>query len=103
MSAPVSFDYVVVGGGTAGLVIATRLAEDSNVSVGVIEAGEDQSSRPDVLIPGTVLPPPDSVQLLTRLLEGLAAMHLRGPSDMDWKMYTTPQPGAKGRSLWLPR
>lgn len=34
-----SFDYVVVGGGTAGLVMAARLAEDSSVSVAVIEAG----------------------------------------------------------------
>ena len=34
-----TFDYVVVGGGTAGLTIATRLAEDPSVSVAVIEAG----------------------------------------------------------------
>ena len=34
-----SFDYVVVGGGTAGLTIATRLASDPSVSVAVIEAG----------------------------------------------------------------
>lgn len=34
-----TFDYVVVGGGTAGLALATRLAEDFNHSVAVIEAG----------------------------------------------------------------
>ena len=34
-----SFDYVVVGGGTAGLALATRLAEDHSISVAVIEAG----------------------------------------------------------------
>lgn len=33
-----TYDYVVVGGGTAGLTIATRLAE-GNVSVAVVEAG----------------------------------------------------------------
>ena len=34
-----TFDYVIVGGGTAGLTIATRLSEQANVSVAVIEAG----------------------------------------------------------------
>jgi choline dehydrogenase len=34
-----AYDYVVVGGGTAGLVVATRLAEDGSKSVAVIEAG----------------------------------------------------------------
>lgn len=34
-----TFDYVIVGGGTAGLTIATRLASDPDISVAVIEAG----------------------------------------------------------------
>jgi len=34
-----SYDYVVVGGGTAGLTLPTRLAEDPSISVAVIEAG----------------------------------------------------------------
>ena len=34
-----SFDYVVVGGGTAGLAVASRLAEDPSKQVAVIEAG----------------------------------------------------------------
>ena len=33
------FDYVIVGGGTAGAVLANRLTQDSNVSVAVIEGG----------------------------------------------------------------
>lgn len=36
---PATFDYVVVGGGNAGLTIAARLAENPCVSVAVIEAG----------------------------------------------------------------
>ena len=34
-----TFDYVIVGGGTAGLTIANRLSEDPDVQVAVIEAG----------------------------------------------------------------
>lgn len=34
-----TFDYVIVGGGTAGLTVATRLASDPAISVAVIEAG----------------------------------------------------------------
>jgi choline dehydrogenase len=34
------FDYVIIGGGTAGLVLATRLSENPDVRVAVLEAGE---------------------------------------------------------------
>ena len=34
-----TYDYVVVGGGTAGLTIASRLSENTSISVAVIEAG----------------------------------------------------------------
>ncbi|KAH8799339.1 putative aryl-alcohol dehydrogenase [Xylogone sp. PMI_703] len=37
-----SFDYIIVGGGTSGLVLASRLTEYSNVRVGVIEAGKSR-------------------------------------------------------------
>lgn len=36
---PIIYDYVIVGGGTAGLVMARRLAANSSFTVAVIEAG----------------------------------------------------------------
>ncbi|GAA1883153.1 GMC family oxidoreductase [Streptantibioticus ferralitis] len=43
------YDYVVIGGGTAGSVIASRLTEDPAVRVAVIEGGPSDIDRPDVL------------------------------------------------------
>ncbi|KAJ7458937.1 GMC oxidoreductase [Mycena latifolia] len=46
-----SFDYVIVGGGTAGLALAARLSEDPSVTVIVLEAGEANMEDPKILIP----------------------------------------------------
>mgnify|MGYP002716548623 CR=1 FL=1 len=43
------FDYVIVGGGTAGCVLANRLTEDPNVSVAVIEGGPSDENEDRVL------------------------------------------------------
>lgn len=37
---PETFDYLVVGAGTGGLALASRLSENSSIRVGVLEAGE---------------------------------------------------------------
>ncbi|PYH90613.1 alcohol oxidase [Aspergillus ellipticus CBS 707.79] len=43
------FDYIVIGGGTAGLVVASRLTTNPNVTVGVLEAGNASLDDPNVL------------------------------------------------------
>lgn len=60
-----SSDYVICGGGAAGLVLASRLTEVPSISVAVIEAGIDRSNDTNVLAPG----------LLTALY---------GNPDYDW-------------------
>ncbi|KAF9577965.1 hypothetical protein BGW38_006506, partial [Lunasporangiospora selenospora] len=76
------YDYIVLGGGSAGCVVASRLAEDPNVKVLVLEAGYS-----DELM--TVKTP--AVYLLTV------------DTATDWKFVTTPQPHAGGRKMKQPR
>lgn len=47
--ASTTFDYLIAGGGTAGLTLAARLSENPKVQVGVIEAGKDHTTDPQVL------------------------------------------------------
>ncbi|TFY57491.1 hypothetical protein EVG20_g8527 [Dentipellis fragilis] len=72
----IPFDYIVVGGGTAGLTVASRLAEIPNVQVGVLEAGARRAGD-----------------------MGLA----QGNASYDWAFSTVPQPGAAGRQISQPR
>ncbi|KAL1750933.1 hypothetical protein FB107DRAFT_222953 [Schizophyllum commune] len=46
------FDYIIVGAGTAGLVVATRLSEDPSIRVGVLEAGETAKNVDIIDVPG---------------------------------------------------
>ena len=67
-----TYDYVVIGGGTAGSVIASRLTEDPNVRVAVIEGGPSDIDRQDVL----------TLRRWLGLLGG----------DLDYDYPTVPQP-----------
>lgn len=49
------FDFVIVGGGTAGLVVAARLTENPDIKVLVLEAGADRRQDPRVKIQGLCL------------------------------------------------
>ncbi|KAK8005511.1 GMC oxidoreductase [Apiospora arundinis] len=79
-----SFNYIVVGGGTAGMTVASRLTEDPDVSVLVIEAGADKSSDPAVLTPG------------------LFATQIGHP-EYDWMFQSTRQPQLNNRIIAQPR
>ena len=77
-----SYDYVIVGAGSAGCVLAARLAEDPSTRVLVLEAGVSDR-HPNVMIP--------------------AAFGKQFHTKLDWDFATEPEPGAHGRSLYMPR
>ncbi|MCJ1435579.1 hypothetical protein MMC27_004953 [Xylographa pallens] len=85
---PASYDYIVVGGGTAGITLATRLAQGSSATVALIEAGgfyeEDNANLTQI--------PADVVYWLE------AEPVVRNPL-IDWYQFTTPQPGFGGRAI----
>lgn len=78
-----SFDYIVVGGGSAGCVVASRLSEDPDVSVCLLEAGRADKSS---------------------VIHAPAGAAVMLPSKINnWALNTTPQPGLNGRCGYQPR
>ena len=75
-------DYVIVGAGTAGCVLAARLSEDRRVSVLLVEAGP-AARRLEVALP--------------------AAFSKLFGSPLDWGYRTTPQEALGGREVLFPR
>ena len=77
------FDYVIVGGGSAGCVLASRLSEDPEVTVCLLEAG------------------PADKSVLIHCPAGLAVLAKNGAAN--WAFQTVPQPGLNGRRGYQPR
>ncbi len=75
-------DYVIVGAGSAGCVLANRLTEDPGTRVLLIEAG-GKDRHPNIKIP--------------------AAFANQFHTDLDWDYWTEPEPAVDGRSLFIPR
>ncbi len=78
-----TFDYVIVGGGTAGCVLANRLSEDGTATVAVLEAG----GRPDYL--------------WLRIPVGY--LYTQNNPVTDWCFTTEEEPALGGRALAYPR
>ena len=77
------YDYIIIGAGSAGCVLANRLTEDPDCRVLLLEAGP-RDWHPYIHMPA-----------------GLAK--LPGLSSVNWNYQTVPEPQLDGRVLWWPR
>ncbi|KAJ1023366.1 hypothetical protein NDA18_004890 [Ustilago nuda] len=81
-----SYDYIIVGGGLSGLVLANRLSSNASISVAVIEAGSSgYSTNRKLVVPSA------------NLYDSSVG------TEYDWQFVTSPQAGLSGRSTPWPR
>jgi choline dehydrogenase len=76
------YDYVIVGAGSSGCVLAARLSEDPDLRVAVLEAG-GEDRQPEIHMP--------------------VAFPALFKSSLDWDLLGEPEPGLGNRRLYLPR
>jgi choline dehydrogenase len=76
------YDYIVIGAGSAGCVVANRLTEDSDKTVLLLEAG-NPDTKPEIHIPAECL-------------------SLLG-SEVDWAYFSEPEPYLNNRKIFCPR
>lgn len=77
-----AYDYIIIGAGSAGSVLANRLSADPACQVLLLEAG-GPDSKPEIHIPG-------AYSKLNR-------------TEVDWSFWTEPQPQINNRKLYIPR
>ncbi|MBD2524709.1 GMC family oxidoreductase [Nostoc sp. FACHB-133] len=76
------YDYIVIGAGSAGCVVANRLTEDSDTTVLLLEAG-NPDTKPEIHIP-------------------LDCTTLLG-TEVDWGYFSEPEPYLNNRQIFCPR
>jgi choline dehydrogenase len=78
------YDYVIIGGGSAGCTLAARLSEDPAASVCLLEAGGANK------------------ELLVRMPAGVGNL-IKDKGKHNWGFWTEPEPHLNNRRLWWPR